>query len=60
MKVYIVIQLTEIKNGHRHPKIIGAYSKKSLADKIAYLNPNIYCNIVECELDKDNEVYFVV
>jgi len=60
MKVYVVIQLIEIENGYRQFKILGAYSKKSLAEKIAYSDTNVWCNILECKLDKDNEVYFVV
>ena len=60
MKVYVVIQLTELKNEYRQFKILGAYSKKSLAEKIAYSDANVWCNILECKLDKDNEVYFVV
>ena len=60
MEVYVVIQLTELKNEYRQFKILGAYSKKSLAEKIAYSDANVWCNILECKLDKDNEVYFVV
>ena len=59
MEVYVVIQLTELKNEYRQFKILGAYSKKSLAEKIAYSDANVWCNILECKLDKDNEVYFV-
>ena len=36
MKVYVVIQLIELENGYRQFKVLGAYSKKSLAEKIAY------------------------
>ena len=60
MEVYVVIQLTELKNEYRQFKILGAYSKKSLAEKIAYSDANVWCNILKCKLDKDNEVYFVV
>lgn len=60
MKVYVVIQLIELENGYRQPKILGVYSKKSLAEKIAYSDANVWCSILECKLDKDNEVYFVV
>ena len=60
MKVYVVIQLIELENGYRQFKVLGAYSKKSLAEKIAYSDVNVWCNILECKLDKDNEVYFVV
>ena len=60
MKVYVVIQLIELENGYRQPKILGVYSKKSSAEKMAYSDANVWCSILECKLDKDNEVYFVV
>ena len=56
MKVYVVIQLIEIENGYRCPKILGVYSKRALAEKIAYSNSNMWCNILECKIDKDYEV----
>ena len=56
MKVYVVVQLIEIENGYRQFKILGVYSKKSLAEKIAYSDANVWCNILECKLDKDYEV----
>lgn len=59
MEVYVVVQLSEMENGCRQPKILGAYSKKSLAEKIAYSNSNVWCNILKCKLDKDYEIYFV-
>lgn len=60
MKVYVVIQIIERKNDYRYFKIIGVYSKKSLAKEIAYSDAHTFCNILECKLDKDNEVYFMV
>ena len=56
MKVYVVVQLIEIENGYRQFKILGVYSKKSLAEKIAYSDANVWCSILECKLDKDYEV----
>ena len=49
MKVYVVIQLIELENGYRQFKVLGAYSKKSLAEKIAYSDANVWCNIFEKE-----------
>lgn len=47
MKVYVVIELSDAE-----PKIIGVFSTKAKAEKIAYAPNRKWCNILEKTIDK--------
>lgn len=45
MKVYIVIEI-----GKEYPAIVGVFKEKADAEKAAYSNSAVWCNVVEKEV----------
>jgi hypothetical protein len=45
MRVYIVVEI-----GKECPAIVGVFKKKADAEKVAYSNSAVWCNIVEKEV----------